>query len=178
MTEHEIVSGCIENNPLAQKMLFDMYSKKMMGVCLRYASCAEEADDMLQKGFIKVFENITSFNGSGSLEGWVRKVMVNASLDHLRKYKKLKNNVDIEGNEYHLGAEDHTLDSMQAQEILKIIQRLPDGFRTVFNMFAIEGYSHKEIAKELNISINTSKSQFSRARAYLRKIIIEEKILE
>ncbi|MCB0401260.1 MAG: sigma-70 family RNA polymerase sigma factor [Flavobacteriales bacterium] len=178
MTEEQLVKKCLEKDTLAQKELFDYYSKRMMGVCLRYAKDAEEAQDVLQMGFIKVFEKLDMFNAQGSLEGWIRKIIVNTSLDIIRKNKKFMNDVEMDKVDYQIhNPTENAVDSLSAQDLLKIIQEMPPGFRTVFNMFAIEGYSHKEIADELNISVNTSKSQYSRARAYLQKIITEEKVL-
>lgn len=149
-----------------------------MGVCLRYTKDVEEAQDVLQIGFVKVFEKLHLFNNEGSLEGWIRKVLVNTALDQIRKNKKFDDNVDLSKVDYSMATEnENVLDQLSANDLLKIIQAMPTGFRTVFNLYAIEGYSHQEIADQLNISINTSKSQYSRARVYLQKIILEEKIL-
>lgn len=179
MTDEQLVKKCRERDALAQKQLFDLYSKKMMGVCLRYTKDIDEAQDVLQMGFIKIFEKLHLYNHQGSLEGWIRRVIVNTALDNVRKNKKFYENVEMDKVEYHLSdVEESGLDSLKAQDLLKIIQEMPNGFRTVFNLYAIEGYSHKEIAETLNISINTSKSQYSRARTYLQKIIVEEKIIE
>jgi RNA polymerase sigma-70 factor (ECF subfamily) len=149
----------------------------MMGVCLRFANCTEEAEDMLQNGYIKVFENIHTFKGTGSLEGWIRKIMINEALNHIRKNKAMKLNMDIEDVGYMLPAQSHIAENLNAQDLLKIIQHLPVGFRTVFNLYAIEGYSHKEIADQLGITESTSKSQYSRARAHLQKLIQTEKVI-
>ena len=150
-----------------------------MGVCLRYSKDRDEAQEVLQIGFIKVFEKLTLYNGKGSLEGWIRKVVVNTALDNIRKNKKYLDNVEVDKVDYQLQNDDVSgYDNLKAQDLLAIIQAMPTGFKTVFNLFAIEGYSHKEIAEELNISVSTSKSQYSRARAYLKRIIIEEKIID
>ena len=178
MNEEQLVNKCLEKDTLAQKQLFEFYSKRMMGVCLRYSKDSEEAQDVLQMGFIKVFEKLDMYNHKGSLEGWIRKIIVNTALDNIRKNKKLMNNVEIEKVDYQLhNYNENAIDTLSAQDLLKVIQSMPTGFKTVFNMFVIEGYSHKEIAEELNISINTSKSQFSRARAYLQKVLIKEKVI-
>lgn len=178
MNDEQLVKKCLEKDALAQKYLFESFSRKMMGVCLRYSKDAEEAQDVLQIGFVKVFEKLHLFNNEGSLEGWIRKVIVNTALDQIRKNKKFDNNVDLDTVDFSLPTEnENVLDAMGASDLLKIIQQMPPGFRTVFNLYAIEGYTHQEIADQLNISINTSKSQYSRARVYLQKIIIEEKIL-
>jgi RNA polymerase sigma factor (sigma-70 family) len=178
INEEQLVLKCLEKDVLAQKQLFEYYSRRMMGVCLRYSKDMEEAQDVLQMGFIKVFEKLEMYNQKGSLEGWIRKIIVNTALDNIRKNKKSQNNVDIEKVDYQLENHAETaLEAMSAQDLLKVIQRMPTGFRTVFNMYVIEGYSHKEIAEELNITVSTSKSQFSRARSYLQKILIKEEII-
>ena len=178
MNEEQLVNKCLEKDVLAQKQLFEFYSKRMMGVCLRYSKDMDEAKDVLQMGFIKIFEKLEMYNHKGSLEGWIRKIIVNTALDNIRKNKKLMNNVEIEKVDYQLhNYNENAIDVLSAQDLLKVIQSMPTGFRTVFNMYAIEGYSHKEIAEELNVSVSTSKSQFSRARVYLQKILIKEEIV-
>ncbi len=171
MTDEQIVKGCIDKNAIAQRNLYDKFARKMMGVCLRYCDSTEEAEDVVQNGFISVFENIESFKGTGSLEGWVRKIMVNTALTNIRKNKKLKQNIELDSVEFMLPSNTYINDSFAAKDLLKIIQTLPVGFKTVFNLYAIEGYSHKEIGEMLNISEGTSKSQYSRAKAHLQKII-------
>jgi len=177
MSDEQLVEGCIKNDPIAQKLLYDTFSRKMMGVCLRYADNSDDAQDFLQDGFIKVFEKIDTYRGSGSFEGWIRKVMVNNILNTFRKTKKLKLNIDISDVSYMLHDRSNTMDLVTSKDLLKIIQQLPTGFRTVFNLYAVEGYSHKEIAEELNITESTSKSQYSRARAHLQKVINLEKAI-
>lgn len=178
MNEEQLVNKCLEKDTLAQKQLFEVYSRRMMGVCLRYSKDTDEAQDVLQMGFIKVFEKLEMYNHKGSLEGWIRKIIVNTALDNIRKNKKLMNNVEIEKVDYQLqNYNENAIDALSAQDLLKVIQCMPTGFRTVFNLYVIEGYSHKEIADELNISVNTSKSQFSRARAYLQKILIKDEVI-
>ncbi|MCX6295163.1 MAG: RNA polymerase sigma factor [Bacteroidetes bacterium] len=171
MTDEQIVKGCIEKNAIAQKNLYEKFARKMMGVCLRYCDSTEEAEDVVQNAFISIFENIGSFKGTGSLEGWVRKIMVNTALTNIRKNKKLKQNIELDSVEFMLPSNTYINDNFAAKDLLKIIQTLPLGFKTVFNLYAIEGYSHKEIGEMLNISEGTSKSQYSRAKAYLQKII-------
>lgn len=178
LSDEQLVKKCLENDPLAQKQLFDSFSRKMMGVCIRYSQDQEEAQDVLQMGFIKVFEKLHMYSSEGSLEGWIRKVIVNTALDNIRKNKKFNDNVELEKVDFQLeNYSESGLDALSAKDLLKIIQQMPTGFRTVFNLYAIEGYSHKEIAEQLNISVSTSKSQYSRAKVYLQKIIIEEKIV-
>ena len=178
MNEKQLVKKCLEKDALAQKQLFDFYSKRMMGVCLRYAKDTEEAQDILQMGFIKVFGNLDQYKHQGSFEGWIRKIIVNTALDNIRKNKKLMRNVALEKVDYQLhNSDENVLGSLSTEDLLKTIQNMPPGFRTVFNMFAIEGFSHKEIAEKLNISVSTSKSQFLRSRAYLQKKLTEQKTL-
>ena len=168
MEEAKLIKKCIKGDAKAQRVLFNRFAPKMLGVCLRYAKNKNQAEDVLQEGFIKVFFNIKKFKG-GSLEGWVRRIMVNISLDEIRKNTKFKKNVSIENiNEKE---KNHILEGLMAQDILKIIKKMSSGYRVVFNLFAIEGYSHKEIAKKLGVSESTSKSQYSRARAFLKKKI-------
>jgi len=157
------------------KALYERFSRKMYGVCLRYTDDKDEAQDILQNGFIKVFENIETFKATGSLEGWIRRIMVNTALNHYRQDKASRLKVDLDSVDYMLEGSDNVGGELDAKELLKVIQTLPAGFRAVFNMFAIEGYSHKEIAEQLNISEGTSKSQYSRARAYLQKLLTDEK---
>ena len=171
MTDNELVKGCIAKNPAAQKLLFEKFSRKMMGICIRYAELREEAEDMLQNGFIRVFEKIETFRGDGSLEGWIRKIVVNESLSWLRKNKAAKMNIDIEDAKYMIPGNNHIGESVNEKDLLKMIQSLPVGFRTVFNMYAIEGYSHKEIGEMLGISEGTSKSQYSRAKVHLQNML-------
>jgi len=178
MKEEQLVNKCLEKDTLAQKQLFDFYSRRMMGVCLRYSKDMEEAQDVLQMGFIKVFEKLEMYKHQGSLEGWIRKIIVNTALDNIRKNKKLMNNVELEKVDYQLhNYDENVIESLSAQDLLRVIQAMPTGFRTVFNMFVIEGFSHKEIAEELNISVSTSKSQFSRARVFLQKKLKEQEII-
>jgi len=158
---------------VAQRYLYERYKRVMTGVCMRYADRYEEAQDIVQNGFIKVFKKLDSFSGKGSLEGWIRRIMVNTALDHLRSNKAERFNVNIDDVDYKLQKDELILDALQAQDLLELIQTLPVGYRTVFNLYAIEGYAHKEIAEELDISENTSKSQYSRARALLMKKIAE-----
>jgi RNA polymerase sigma factor (sigma-70 family) len=171
MTDEQIVKGCVEKNALAQKFLYEKFSRKMMGVCLRYCDSQEEGEDVLQNAFITIFQNIESFRNEGSLEGWIRRIVVNTALTNIRKNKKLKQNIALESVEYMLPSANTISESYGAKDLLKLIQTLPTGFKTVFNLYAIEGYSHKEIGEMLNISEGTSKSQYSRAKAYLQKLI-------
>lgn len=171
MDEITLVSDCLKGNPKAQKAFFDKFAPKMMTVCLRYMKSSEEAEDMLQDAMIKVFHYLDRYKNEGSLEGWIRRIIVNTCLDQIRKNSKLIGVQSTEDVEYKLSSDDKILEHMAAAELLSLIQKMPDGYRVVFNMFAIEGFSHQEIAQHLNITESTSKSQYLRARAYLRERI-------
>jgi len=173
MNEDILVKKCIEGDNRAQKKLFDLFAPKLFGVCLRYMKDHDLAQDTLQDGFVKIFTKLSDYNGKGSFEGWMRRITVNTCLDQLRKDQKLKVNTPIDDVSF-LVKDNHWIEEeLTAKDLLKLVESLPDGYRVVFNMFAIEGYSHKEIAEQLNISENTSKSQFSRAKSHLRKKLIE-----
>lgn len=164
-----MIEGCISGNPRAQKQLYDKFSGKMMGVCLRYCSNMDEAEDALQEGFVKVFTKISEFKRDGSFEGWIRRIMVNTALDLLRKNKKHAFNASIDDVNVHLTDGETALNQLAAEDLLLLLSKLPTGYRVVFNMFAIEGFSHKEIAEHLGVTESTSKSQYSRARAFLKE---------
>ena len=173
MNEEILVKKCIEGDNRAQKKLFDLFAPKLFGVCLRYMKDHDLAQDTLQDGFVKIFTKLSNYNGKGSFEGWMRRIVVNTCLDQLRKDQKLKMNTSIDDVSF-LVKDNHWIEEeLTAKDLLKLVESLPDGYRVVFNMFAIEGYSHKEIAEQLNISENTSKSQFSRAKSHLRRKLIE-----
>ena len=145
----------------------------MMGVCLRYMMNMEEAQDVLQDGFVKVFEKLGAYSGTGSFEGWVRRIFVNTALDAIRKNKNLKYQTQIDDVAFALKSNEYIFESLVAEDLMKVLQQLPLGYKTVFNLYAIEGYSHKEIAEKMNVTVSTSKSQFSRAKAMLRELITE-----
>jgi RNA polymerase sigma-70 factor (ECF subfamily) len=176
MSNEELISACRKGDARAQKLLFTKFGPKLFAVCHRYSNSEESAQDMLQDGFVKIFEKLISYKGEGSFEGWMRRIMVNTCLDEIRRSKKHQNNVDIDDFSYSLTNNETVLDELAAKDLLKILQLLPIGYRTVFNLYVIEGYSHKEIADELDITVSTSKSQFSRAKAILREIIEKQNI--
>lgn len=169
MTEKELIQQCIKGNAKAQKALYTQHSGKMFGVCLRYADNEDEAKDFMQEGFIKVFTKLSTFNGNGSFEGWIRRTMVNTCLDNIRKMKYIKLHVELEHAKEQQYAFEDVLSIMATDDLLKLIQKMPKGYRTVFNLYAIEGYSHKEIGDELGVSENTSKSQYRKAKLYLQE---------
>lgn len=173
MDDSILVKKCLEGDQKAQRALFDRFASKMLGVCMRYTKNTEHAEDVLQEGFVKIFTKLDYYKGDGSLEGWVRRIMVNTALDQIRKNIKYQDDKSMDDVDYKLELNAHILEGLQERDLLKVISELPDGYKVVFNMFAIEGYSHKEIAEHLNISENTSKSQYSRARAYLKNKLEE-----
>lgn len=171
-TLDEIVEGCLRNERLAQKRLYDLYAGRMAAVCMRYVGDREDALDLMHDGFVKVFTNLKQYNGNGSFEAWMRKVFVNVSLERLRKNDALRGSEDVTGETFQMDSGDvSAIEKMSADEIMQLINELPVGFRTVFNMYAVEGYSHQEIAEKLGINEASSRSQFSRARAVLQEKI-------
>ncbi len=167
-TLDELLSECLQNNRKAQFYLYEKYSKKIFGVCLRYAKNTTDAEDILQEGFIKVFKYLKDYSGKGSFEGWIRRIMVTTALNFYKKKNLLNKDVDPETIRISLHADNEILSTMTHDELLVLIRQLPYGYQTVFNLNTIEGYSHKEISKIMNISVNTSKSQLSRAKHSLR----------
>ncbi len=174
MTDEQLVAGCLKGEPIAQRELYKSYARKMMSICMRYANGREQAQDILQDGFVKVFQKMDHYRGDGPLGGWIARTMVNTALDHIRRNKPYDHSLDLTEAE-HLHAEDaQVMSTMSTEELMEMIQALPPGYRAVFNLFAIEGYAHKEISEQMGISENTSKSQFMKARAYLRKQLPKE----
>lgn len=170
--EHELIEGCRRQNRQAQQALYELYSGKMYALCCRYVKDKMEAEDVLVVAFTKIFERIHQYKGEGSFEGWIRRVMVNESLGFLRKNKSMYVETDIEAAEREPNYEQ--LDSaLEAEDLMKLIEGLPTGYRVVFNLYAIDGYSHQEIAEQLGINENTSKSQLSRARVLLQKRLLD-----
>ncbi|MDQ2656513.1 MAG: sigma-70 family RNA polymerase sigma factor [Bacteroidota bacterium] len=166
--EEELINGCRRGSHPAQQRLFDLYSSRMYGVCLRYVKNTMQAEDVLVMAFTKVFDRIGQFKGEGSFEGWIRRITVNEALTALRRSRTMMIETDLERADREPDY-DQLSDHLEAEDLLKMIDQLPPGYRVVFNMYAIDGYSHREIAEQLGISENTSKSQLSRARVYLQK---------
>lgn len=173
LSENQLIENCINGNRKSQKDLYDMYSAKMFAICLRYAKNQMDAEDILQEAFVKLFNNLHKFRGEGSFDGWVRRIFVNTAIEHIRRKKE--NTVVGEGLENSV-VDKHTsaLDNLYEKDLIKTAGQLSKGYQTVFNLYAIEGFSHKEIAMQLGITESTSKSQFSRAKAILRNIIKEK----
>ncbi|GAB4449921.1 MAG: RNA polymerase sigma factor [Bacteroidales bacterium] len=171
--EKEIIEGCKKQNRKAQKMLYDRFSSKFLGVCMRYAKDKPEAEDILQEGFLKIFERIEQYNFSGAFEGWMRRIIVNTAISNYRKNLKHYNHSNID-DVYEFEQEINTSEvEFSMEEMLYVIQSLSPGYRMVFNLFAIEGYPHKEIAEMLGIDIATSKSQYSRARKIVQYRLLQ-----
>ncbi len=178
MTEEAIIFGCLHNDPASQRELYNRYSPKMLSVCYRFAQSREDAEDMLQEGFIKVFTQIHTFQNKGAFEGWIRRIIVHTCINFLKKYKKFNENVDLAFAGY-LSVKEETMPSiMQAKQVIECIRLLPIGYRTVLNLYALEGYSHKEIAVMLDIEESTSRSQYTRAKSMLETILVKKKIVE
>jgi RNA polymerase sigma factor (sigma-70 family) len=178
MTEQAIIAGCIHNDAIAQRELYNKYSSKMLSVCYRFAQNKDDAEDMLQEGLIKVFTQIHTFQNKGVFEGWIRRIMVHTCINFLKKYKKFNENVDI-AYASNLYVKEETLPSiMQGRQVIDCIRLLPIGYRTVLNLYAIEGYSHREIGDMLDIEESTSRSQYARAKAMLETILIKKRIIE
>lgn len=169
-TEDSLVRGCVRQDRKAQRALYERFSSRMFVVCLRYARDRDEAQDLLQEGFITVFSKITTFNSSGSLEGWMRRIFVNTALMRLRKGDVLRGAADMDEPVVRgVSSGEDLLSGIGGRDILRMIRQMPDGFRAVFNMNVIEGYTHPEIAEALGISEATSRSQLSRARMWLQE---------
>ncbi|HMI79026.1 MAG TPA: sigma-70 family RNA polymerase sigma factor [Ferruginibacter sp.] len=178
MTEELMLAGCLKNNAAAQEALYSRFSPRMLGVCYRFAKNREDAEDMLQDGFIKVFTQIHQYRNEGALEGWIRRIVVHTCINILKKNKKFSDSVDIiHANSIHV-KEEIIPSIMQAKQVVECIRTLPLGYRTVLNLYAIEGYSHKEIANMLDIEESTSRSQYTRAKAMLEEILIRKKIIQ
>ena len=169
ITEKELIRLCKRKNAKAQKWLYETYRGTLMGICMRYGKSKAEAEDIFHIGMIRVFKNIDAYSGKGSFEGWMKRIVINAAIDNYRKNNKHYYNFDIDeiNGEPYLTSD--IPDNLEVNDIQNTIHQLPSGYRMVFNLFAIEGFSHKEIAAKLSISENTSKTQLLKARKSLRK---------
>ena len=167
----ELIEGCIDGNRQSQTDLYELLSPGMFGVCLRYAQTREEAEDILQEGFIKVFEYIHQYRNTGPFEAWVRKIMVNTALQKLRTKRNMHAVITLNDAVTEMPGNDEIIARLGTKELLRIIQQLPPAYRTVFNLYVFEGFKHREIAALLGISEGTSKSNLSDARAILQKAV-------
>jgi len=178
MTEEAILQGGLHNQPGAQRVLYNRFSAKMLAVCYRFAHNREHAEDMLQESFIKVFSQIHTFQNKGAFEGWIRRIIVHTCINHLKKNKRFNESVDIINASAIQVREESIPSIVQAKQIVECIRLLPIGYRTVLNLYAIEGYSHKEIAEMLDIEESTSRSQYTRAKQMLEEILLKKKIIQ
>lgn len=170
MSDQELIEGCAREDRKAQQALYSQYSRFLLGVCMRYAVDKSEAEDILQESFLKIYFNIKDFSGTGSFTGWLRKVAVNTAITHYHRNLKYRYHVEIE--EYvslEAGQTSFEEDFFTAEELYQVLNDLPAGYRMVFSLYAVDGYKHKEIAEMLGIDTNTSKSQYSRAKAAIRE---------
>jgi RNA polymerase sigma-70 factor (ECF subfamily) len=170
LTEVEMIKGCIDGNRICQRELYDRFASKMLGVCMRYAKDRAEAEDMLQEGFIKVFKNIANFRDEGSFEGWIRRIMIFTAIN-LFNQRKRKFKESLDNELYDIAIDDQVIEKIAAKEIVALVQQMPEGYRTIFNLYAIEGYTHREIGELMNIAEGTSKSQYSRAKQYMQQAL-------
>lgn len=168
--EGDLINGCIAGNRRMQEELYRRFSPRMYAVCLRYAGSSEEAEDILQEGFIKIFKKLDSFRSEGSFEGWIRRIFVNTAIEHFRRKRYLQPVTEKEENTIE-GKGVSVLDELAEKDILDLVRQLSPGYRTVFNMYVVEGYTHKEIGDILGISEGTSKSQLSRAKVILQDMV-------
>lgn len=169
LPEEQLIDLCKKRDRKAQKQLYSKYASVLLGICMRYSASKHEAEDILQEAFIRIFNHISQFNGMGSFEGWLKRIVVNTAITAFHRNKK-HNRMDDIDEILETDIEGYSLDDAEFthEELLKIINMLPEGYKMVFNLYAIEGYKHKEIADLLNIDVNTSKSQFSRARKLIQ----------
>ncbi len=172
LNDSELIAGCCRGDRASQKALYDLYCRKMLSVSLRYSKSMSEAEDITQEGFVKVFNNIKDFRQDSKLETWITRIMVNTALNARRKKMYLYPMVDI--GEINLPEEEISISGIHFTQLIEMIQSLPQGCQIVFNLFAIDGYSHKEIGEMLGISEGTSKSQFARAKSLLQSKLLKE----
>jgi len=171
MDDRTLFDGCIKGEPRSQKQLYEKYAPAMMSICLRYVREKETACDLMHDGFVTLFAKIHTYSGNASFSTWIKRIFMNTVLEYFRKNDILKFSTDIEDAYYLEDTGASVFEQMSENELLECIERLPDGYRTVFNMYAIEGYSHAEIAQMLNIQESASRSQYVRARQALQKMV-------
>jgi RNA polymerase sigma factor (sigma-70 family) len=174
---NRIWEGCLRNERKQQELLYKVMSPKMMAVCMRYVNDKDEAQDVMQEGFIKIFKNMKNYRGEGSLEGWIRRIMVHTAISRFRKLRPIVLTDEITDNQMPAGS-GYNENNLEAKELMKMIQQLPDTYRTVFNMYAIEGYSHQEIGRELGMTELVSRTTLHRARTVLKNKIGQLKMRE
>ncbi len=176
--DRKIIEGVLKGKRHAQSLLYKQLAPSMLGICMRYAKSRDEAEDIVQEGFIKIFTKISGFRGDGSIEGWMKRIMVNTAITYYKKNLKHQYHTDISKIEETLSSENNWEDELEEvniskEKLMALIQGLPDGYKMVFNLFVFEQYSHKDIADTLGVSVNTSKSQLSKARRLLASRITQ-----
>jgi RNA polymerase sigma factor (sigma-70 family) len=167
MEQNKLLRDCLEGNRSAQRELYAFYAKGMLGLCYRYTKSMSDAEDVLQEGFIKVFKNLQQFKGTGDLGAWIRRIMVNTAINYLKSQSRYQYDLSFTGKNLHPVSNDHPDLKLDARDLADLIRQLPIGYQTIFNLYAVEGYKHAEIAKIMGISEGTSKSQYARARTLL-----------
>lgn len=172
ISDTELIQGCVDHNRFYQKKMYERFSRQMLSVAFCYSRDSYEAENIVQESFIKIFDNIKRYEPTGNLEAWVRRILVNTATDYYRKKKRIKfSEVNLDDAENQVGVLD--LDKFSVKDIIRSVQELPEGSRMVFTLYAIEGYTHKEIGETLGISVGTSKSQYSRAKKLLQEKFIK-----
>jgi RNA polymerase sigma-70 factor (ECF subfamily) len=169
-SETSLIAACIKGDRKSQKALYSQYSPKFFSICLKYTKNQMDAEDVLQEGFVKLFKNLDKFKGEGSFEGWMRRIFVNCAIENLRRRRFDTSDCDLFENTI-LDKQPNALDNLYKKDILKTTNTLSTGYKTVFHLYAVEGLSHQEIAKQLGITESTSKSQFCRAKVILRSMV-------
>lgn len=175
LDERALVNGCRQKDRASQRKLYELFARKLFAVCLRYTKDRDDAEDVLQESFVKAFQHIDLFRFECPLEAWLKRIVINTALKHIRKQQPWQNQTDVEEVAHALPQSENTLSDLNYQQLLKMVQELPPGCQTVFNLYAIEGYTHPEIAELLDISEGTSKSQYARARGLLQQKIQNER---
>jgi len=167
MNEELLVKECLKQKPEAQRKLYDSFAPSMLGVCYRYTKSLEDAENILQEGFVKVFKNLKQYRKEGELGAWIRRIMVNTALNYLKSNRRYRNHLVFEESHLHPVSSDNPELNMHMEDLISLIRQLPHGYQTIFNLYAVEGYSHREIGVILGIKEGTSRSQYARARALL-----------
>lgn len=167
MEQNQLISECLRQNRVAQKQLYEQFAHSMMGVCFRYTKSVTDAEEILQEGFIRVFRYLPEFRNEGPLGAWIRRIIVTTALNYLKKNKKYRQEMSFDEMPLHPVSDDNPTIGLQARDLANLIRQLPTGYQTIFNLYAIEGYTHAEIGSLLGISEGTSKSQYARARYLL-----------
>lgn len=176
-SEQELIERCMKEDPVAQHALFAKYASVMLGVCYRYARNREEAEDMMQEGFIQVYNHIKGFRQQSSLKTWITRIMINAAINYLRKHHKISWDAPLEAVAEEAGYSEVQMHLYDKQVVMDCIQKLPVGYRMVLNLYAVEGYSHREVSEYLNIKEATSRSQYAKAKSYLQKMLDKKGIV-